>query len=152
MSLISTLHDAIVTKISTNLTGYTQLPNPYDIEDNNKLYLKKGFGVAVGPGNRSDRIIGCKVSWQRFFNVTLINAVTTTDHNTTSRETIAKSLLEDHYTLLSQFEINAGLGGNAIDGIVIQDSGIEFIIIDGTPYYMSEIEIGVEYFEDLTSI
>ncbi len=150
MSNISTIHDNIVSKISTNLSTYSQLPNPYVIEDNNNLYLKKGFGVAVGPGGRTDRLVGCQTSYERFFNVILINQVTTTEHNTTSRETLVKNLLEDHYTLLKQFDIDASLSGVSSDGVVFTDGGVELVLIDGVQHYMIEIELRVEYFEDLT--
>lgn len=148
---ISTIHDAIVTKISTYLTSYTQLPNPYIIEENPSTFLKYGFGVAIGPGERTNRVIGCEVSWQRTFMVTLVNYVTTTDTNTTVRETLTKGLLEDHFTLLKQFEKAASLGSVCIDAIVVSDTGIEYTMIDGAPYYISQIELTCEYLEDITS-
>lgn len=148
---ISTIHDAIVTKIQTFLTDYLQLPNPYIIEENPSTYLKKGFGVAVGPGERTNRVIGCQVSWQRTFNVILVNYVTTTDSNTTVRETLSKGLLEDHFTVLSEFEKAASLSGVAIDAIVQSDTGITYTKIDGAPYYVMEIDLTCEYLEDLTS-
>jgi hypothetical protein len=152
MTKIATLHDAIVTKIATNLSTYTQLPNPYAIEDNPRTLMIKGFGVSVGSGIRTDRLIGCQVSWERSFLITLINYVVTTDSNTTRRETISKALLEDHYTLLTQFEIDGGLSGTAIDGVISQDGGIEFIEIDSRPYFLCEMELTVEYIEDLTTL
>lgn len=152
MSKISTLHDAIVSKISANLTSYKQLPNPYVLEQNPQSFLSKGFGVAVGPGIRTDRVIGCQTSWERSFSITLINYVSTTDNNTTVRETLSKNLLEDHYTLLTQFEIDAGLSGTAIDAIVVSDGGIEYIELETKPHFLTEIELTVEYLEDLTSL
>lgn len=151
MSKISTLHDAIVTKISTNLSSYTQMPNPYVLEENPHPLLVKGFGVGIGPGIRTDRVIGCEVSWERTFLISLINKVTTTDSNTTARETLTKGILEDHFTLLKQFEIDGGLSGTAIDGIVTADGGIEYIELDSKPHFLIEMEITVEYLEDLTT-
>lgn len=152
MSKISTIHDAIVSKISSNLTDYTQIPNPYDIESNPKTLLTKGFGVSIGAGVRTDRVIGCQVSWERSFLITLINYVETTDTNTTVRETLTKGILEDHYTLLSQFEIDGGLGGVAIDGIVNADGGLELVEYETKPHFIIEIELVCEYLEDLTSL
>ncbi len=147
---ITAIHDAIVSRIHSNLSSYLQLPNPYILEENPQSYLKLGFGVAVGDGERTDRVIGCQVSWKRTFIVTLVNYVTTTDSNTTIRENIAKSILEDHFTLLKQFEKAASLSNNAIDAIVVADSGIKFAIIQGSPYFIVEIQLEVEYLEDLT--
>ena len=152
MTLISTLHDAIVTKVSTNLTGYKQLPDPYEIESNNKLYLKKGFGVAVKEGEATDRNVNCLWSWRRIFEISLVNQITTTDHNIISRETLAKSILEDHYTILGQFQKASSLGGNAISAVGVSDDGINIIYIDDVPYYIIRIALDLEYIEDLTSL
>jgi len=152
MSKISTIHDAITTKISSLLASYKQIPNPYLIEDNPITILDKGFGVAVGPGVRTDRIIACQTSWERSFTISLVNYVRTTDTNTTVRETLTKNILEDHYTLFTEFEKDAGLSGVAIDGIVSSDGGIELIEITGKPHFLVEIDLTVEYLEDLTSL
>lgn len=150
MTLISALHDAIVTKIATNLTSYKQLPDPYEIESNNKLYLKKGFGVAIKEGEATDRNVGCLWSYKRMFEIPLVNQITTTDHNITSRETLAKSILEDQYTVMTQFQIASSLGGNAISAIGISDDGVNIIYIDDVPYYIIRITLDLEYIEDLT--
>lgn len=152
MSKISTIHDAIVTKISTNLPTYAQIANPYVVEENPLTILQKGFGVAVGAGIRTDRLISCLTSWERVFTVILINSVKTTDNNTTIRQTLTKNLLEDHYTLFTEFEKDSGLSGVAIDGIIASDTGIQFIEIDSKPHFLIEIDLTVEYVEDLTSI
>ena len=152
MSKISTIHDAIVSKIATNLTSYKQIPNPYEIEDNPHTILSKGFGVAVGPGVATERVISCQTSWERSFLITLINYVATTDTKTSVRETITKNILEDHFTLMGEFSKDSYLSGTAIDAIVQSDGGIEFIEISGKPHFLIEIELVAEYLEDLTFI
>lgn len=148
---ISTIHDAIVTKIQTYLSSYTQLPNPYIIEENPRPYLKQGFGVAIGPGENSNRIIGQEFSWKRTFIVTLVNYVTATDSNTTVRETLTKGLLEDHYTIVKRFQMAGSLSSVCEMVTVIADTGIEYTLIDGAPYYVSQLELECEYIEDITS-
>lgn len=152
MTKISTLHDAIISKITTNLSSYTKFANAYILERNPKTLLKKGFGVSIGPGVRTDRIIGCQVSWERLFQIVLVNQIHTTENNATVKETAMKAILEDHYTLLTKFEIDGGLSGNAIDGIVSSDGGVDYLEIDDTPYFVMQIDLSLEYFEDLTSL
>ena len=152
MSKISTIHNAIVSKIATNLTSYKQIPNPYLIEGNPLTILSKGFGVAIGPGITTERVISCQTSWERSFIVSLINYVATTDTKTSVRETITKNLLEDHFTLLGQFSKDSYLSNTAIDAVVSSDGGIELIEIDSKPHFLIELEINVEYLEDLTSL
>lgn len=151
MSKISTIHDALVTAVSGVLTSRIQLPNPYIPEANNELFLSNGFGVAVGPGARTDRQISCQMSWQRDFTIILTNQMTTTDHNTDEREDITKSLLEDHFTLFDLLEKTTVSG--TIKTEIFSDSGITFLEPEGEGlrrYLLMEIDVAAEYLEDLT--
>lgn len=151
MSKISTIHDAIVTLVSTNLSTYDQLPNPYRPELNNELYLQKGFGVAVGAGQRTDRLISCQLSWERIFQIVLTKQITTTAQNLSQLETISKDLLEDHFTILDALEKDTTLTQTAINSRIISDAGIEFLEIEDSTgrYFVMVIDVLAEYLEDL---
>lgn len=151
MSKISTIHDALVTAVTGVLPGRTQLPNPYDPEANNELYLTNGFGVAVGPGIRTDRLISCHMSWQRTFVVLLVNQISTTDHNTSGREDITKNLLEDHFLVFDLLEKTTL--SSTIKAEVFSDTGITVLRPEGDGlrrYLLTEIDVSAEYLEDLT--
>jgi len=150
MSTISEIHDAIVSLVAGQLTTYKQLPNPYFIQDNNELFLTKGFGVAVGPGFRTDRQLSCQFSWRRDFTVVLSRLVTTTDHNISQRETLVKSLLEDHTLVMETLEKNVSLNGLCVKAEVISDTGIQFLEGATGRYFVIELDISTEYFKDLT--
>jgi hypothetical protein len=151
MSKISTIHDYLVTLVSTQLPSYTELPNPYIPEENNELYLSKGFGVAVGAGQDRNRVVSCKLTWQRDFQVVLTNQITATDHDITQRQTVTKAILEDHYTLIDAIYKDTGLGGNAAKAEVFADSGLQFLTVGETDrYFVIILDVLVEYFEDLT--
>lgn len=150
MSTISTIHDTLLSTLSSVLPPtYRQLPNPYEIEDNNELFLTQGYGVAIGAGSRTDRLINCSASWERNFNIILVNQVTTTDHDITAKQTIAKNLLEDHYAVFINLENNASLSSLTINSQVDSDSGIQFVG-DLNRYYFVEISVTCEYLESLS--
>ncbi len=151
MSKISTIHDNIVTLISTYLSTYKQLPNPYIPEENPELFLTKGFGVSVGPGVRTDRLLQNHLTWKRTFTVILTKKISTTDHNIDSRETITKNLVEDHFTLVKRFDLDPQLSSSALKAEVFSDSGIQYIDVNKTRYFIMEIDLEVEYREDLNA-
>lgn len=150
MSKITTIHDTLIALLSSTLSSeYKQLPNPYLIEDNNELYLTKGFGVAVGAGVRTDRLINCSSSWERTFNLILVNQITTTQHNIDTRQTIAKNLLEDHYKVFIELEKETTLSSVTIKSQVDNDTGLQFLS-ELNSYYFIETTITCEYLESLS--
>lgn len=151
MSKISTIYDALIARLVAVLpSDYHRLTNPYDIEDNNELYLTKGYGVAVGPGSRTDRLVSCQKSFERSFSIALTRQITTTDHNISDNEDIQKALLEDHFTVFSDLEKETTLSAICIKSEVDGDEGIEFVNLDVSRYYLMQIIVNTEYLEDLT--
>lgn len=150
MSKISMIHAALIARLEAVLPTYRRLTNPYDIEDNNELYLTKGFGIAVGPGFRTDRLVSCQKSWERDFNILLTNQITTTDHNLSANETIQKNMLEDHYAVFADLEKETTLSAITIRSQVESDDGLEFVDLETSRYYLMQINVITEYLEDLT--
>lgn len=148
MTKIATIYDAIADIVETSLPGYTRLPNPYEVDENIYLYLQKGYGIAIGPGFDTERYVGCLVSWERTFSIMIIHQLTTTQNNISTRETIEKSILDDHDVLRKAFYLNSHLNQNAIKSTIISDSGISFIVADSLKFIGLEMVLSVEYQED----
>lgn len=151
MTKIATIYDAIVDILEAELTGYTRLPNPYFVDKNVFLYLQKGFGIGIGPGVDTERYTGCLISWERTFNIILVNQITTTQNNMASREFIEKALIDDHDALRKAFYLNSSLNQNAIKTSIISDSGISFIDTETLKFLGLEMTLVVEYQEDPNS-
>jgi len=113
MTKISDIKSAVVTLVSSTITDYQQLSNPYAIDENSHLTLKQGFGVAVGPGRDTERYVGCLVTWERLFTIILIRQVLTTQNNVTAREVIDTALLDDHDKLRKAFYLDSTLSGKS---------------------------------------
>jgi hypothetical protein len=147
-SKITTVYGAYNTWISGILTSYKKLPNPYSSEDNSELLLKKGYGIAIGPGENTNRYFGCKHSTKRTFAVILTNQVTVTDHNVTGHATAELSLLEDAYLLRKAVETDPTLLNSTTKTLYQDDTGIEFVENDRFKFFKIVVNFVSEYIED----
>jgi len=145
---ISQIYDAIVDVIEAELTTSVRIPNPYILDINSFLHLKKGFGVAIGPGDDTQRYIGCLVTWERNFTIAIIQQMVATQNNVGTREVIEKELLDDHDKLRKAFYNNSTLSGKAIKSTITDDGGVSFIDGDRLKFIALEMNLLVEYQED----
>ena len=150
MSKVTTVYNALQALIEANLTSYSKIPNPYVVDDNVALLLTKGYGIGYGAGENTERQVGCFLSINRLFTVVLVNQVTVTENNLTGISSLEKALMEDAVTLLDALEQDADLQGNSIKAVYRSDSGIGFIDSELGKYLLLEIEVGIEYLENLT--
>jgi hypothetical protein len=149
MSKVSTIYDALVSYVETTLTAYKRMPNPYISAENAGLILAKGFGIGIGPGINTNRLLGCKMSMQRDFSIILVNQVTTTDHNVDARETLEKSIFEDQFSLIQGLEGNTTLGVEAIKCLFVSDNGLNYLESDRNKFFLLESNFTTEYLETI---
>jgi hypothetical protein len=149
MSKVSDISDAIVALLASELPTYARIPNPYNITENVALILKKSYGVAIGPGVNTERYVGCLVSWQRNYTISVITQVVNTENDVTGRFAVEKDVIERHRDILLAFERNSTLSGNCIKAIVTDDSGIQYIDGQQGKFLAVEIALAVEYQESL---
>lgn len=145
MSKIQDIYDALITVISGQLPDYTRLPNPYAIEENTFMHMRSGFGISIGPGTDTERYLGCLVSWQRDFTVTLVRQVFTTQNNTALRADLEKDILDDHDNLMKAIYNNSTLSGKAIKTTAVADSGLSFIDGERLKFLAMEVTVQVDY-------
>ena len=150
MSNASTMKTQIDAKLVATLSGYTKIPDPYDPEENNILYLKKGYGIAYGPGQNLSRYATCRRTYQTEISILLVNQITTTDHNTAAREAIENSLMNDADALKYAIELDPDLNGNSAKTVYLDDSGIEYIKSDRARFYAVQINFTCEYHKNLS--
>lgn len=147
MSKVSTIYDALQTLVESNLTTYTKIPDPYKLEDNTELFLVKGFGIGMGNGENTERLVCGYISIRRSFTIALVNKVTTTENNLSSIATSEKNIMEDCYTLIKALEADTDLQGNCVKSTYLSDSGIEFIDSDLGKYLLLQMEVDIEYLD-----
>lgn len=147
---ITTIYDNLVLRVQATLPSYFRIPNPYAPDENPELFLRKGFGVGIGPGENTRRLVCGFFSITRTFTIILINQVLTTDSNSTDRGNFERDLMEDHYSLLNALEVDNNLGGAAVRLNFTNDSGIQFVEGDYGKYTLCEISFDVEYLEPIS--
>lgn len=153
MSQVSTLHAALVTRLTTlfPLSGdaaYSRLANAYQLEKNNDAFLKKGWALGVGPGSpRSTH--HCKYEIDRVFKISLTREAMKTDSDAVGFAEVELLLLEDLRSMIHDFEKNTTLNtGTGFTGFV-SDSGIQQVKGNQSYLYI-EAEFGVRLIETLT--
>lgn len=151
MSIISTAYDALVDRVETVLDtanqGYRRIPNPYVVEDNNDLNLKKGYGVAILPGENTNRVVNCKFSISRTIEVVLSRLYTGDDENASTRATTEKLLFEDQYKLINNFEQDLTINGSTMYTKWVSDGGIEYLSGDSGRFFLLKTQFSLEYLE-----
>lgn len=151
MSKIADISDAIVSLVQTNLPTFARIPNPYAVSENTAIFLKRAFGVAIGPGVNTQRYVGCLTSWERSYTINIITQVVNTENDTDGRFEVEKDLLDHHRALLLAFETNPSLDGICIKAIVTDDSGIQYVDGQQGKFLAVEIALAVEYQESSTT-
>lgn len=149
MSNITTIREALESVLFGVLTGYTKIPNPYELEKCSNMMLKKGFGIAFGPGQNTNRVLDCQMSIEREFAVILTREVTHTEHNAQGRETVEKALFEDQKLLIAKVEKDFALITGATRATYIGDSGLEYVGLENSRYFVLVSTFATEYFETI---
>lgn len=151
MSKISSLVDELRNLIKNTLTtrATRELKNPIDILSNDWPSLDGGFGLDISTANNTFRQVGCNFSIARTFNITLTNMVKSIHNDVDSRFTTEKTLLEDHYTLVKELEKNETLATYYTKLDYLGDSGIIHVDEGKKNFLMIQLQISIEYFENL---
>jgi hypothetical protein len=67
MSVATEVYDAVKNRVETIYSSsiYRKLQNPYVVEDNSDLTLRRGYGFYMGPAFNTERNLSCNLSMQR---------------------------------------------------------------------------------------
>lgn len=147
---ITAIYNRLITDIETALSTYVRIPNPYAPEENPELFLRKGYGIGIGPAENTRRYICGFYSLKRSFSVLLINKIEATDSNSSARGSIEITMIEDHKSLMDALESDNNLNGNAVSVMFTNDSGIQFVQGDIGKYVLCELTFEVEYLEPIS--
>lgn len=147
MTAISEIYDAIITTVSAELPAFQRVPNPYSLDENTAILLRKAYGLAIGAGTNTERYVGCIATWQRDFTIGLVTQVVNTENDTIGRAAVEVDIIEAHRLLLLAFETNPTLGGKCIKAVISGDGGIDYIQGAQSKYLAIEVNLTVEYQE-----
>lgn len=150
MSEISTGYDAIIARMDAlypSASGWFRLPNPYKPEENNERFLVQGWGVALGAGTNTERLVNCKFSVSRNFSITFARKFYALESDPASKATTEKQLFEDQYALINDLEQNFTVNGSSMYTRYLSDGGIEYVSGEKDSYLMLRSDFALEYLE-----
>ena len=150
MSKITTISDNIRLRVATILSDHKKLPNNRLIEENDNLFLSKGYAISLGAGNNTNRLMACKLSIQRSAIITITRAHFGVDRDTTVRDTLEKNLLEDQFLIIKDLEKDPDLDGDTARFVYLGDNGIEEVFVEQGHFLMVQSTFDFEYLEDLS--
>lgn len=150
MSKVSTVYDAMITRITALLPNHARLGNPYAPASNASLFLKQGYGVKIGPARDTNRIISNQKIIAREYTVVVTRKFLALENAPETKATTEKQLLEDAYLLVKDFETNTTINETAVMTSYTSDGGIEFIDKEKDHFLIVETVFTVEYLENLT--
>lgn len=155
MSNISTAFDEIKLRMEALFpyaSGWYQMANPYQVEQNTLATHDKGWGIALGPGSNTNRNLSCKLSINRTITVTFLRRRYANEMDIVPKETAEKQILEDQYILIKDFEKAPALN-NSTSGITRfqydSDGGIENVFEGNEAFIKLATTYNLEYFEHL---
>ena len=148
MTQVSNIYDAYVSMIASQLPTYKRITNPYEPTQNAGLLLQKGYGIGIGPAENTERIITCKVSIVRTFEILLINQINTTENNISAKATIEKTIMEDLFKLIKQVDKDPSLQQTSIKSSYVSDNGLEYLEAEKAKFYLVRATFDSEYLED----
>ena len=144
MTKIADIYDAIITKIETELPAYSRIPNPYSIDENTAILMRKAYGLAIGAGSNTERYVGCFATWERSYTIGLVCQVVNTENDTVGRAMIEKDIIDAHRLILLAFEQDPSLSGQCIKAVITGDTGIQYLAGDNGKFLAVEIDLAVE--------
>lgn len=150
MSKVSSIYDAIVTRVGTVLPNHRRLPNPYQIESNTEPSLKQGWGIQIGPGNNPELLVSCQRSIDRDFVIVITRKFYGSDLNILDKASTEKDLMEDSILVINDFEKHPLIQDYAAKAIWSSDQGIQFVFVPDKPFFKIEMTMTVTYFENNT--
>jgi hypothetical protein len=155
MSKVSLIYDAFEAKIAATFTGANEkkkVPDVLNLEGCTGLTLVNSYGIAFGPSQNTNRVLGCQMSEDRSFAIRFTRLVTTTVNNAESTEQIHKLMVEDMFLLKKAIETDPSLGNIAANARWLADGGIERLTTtdNSGSFLVISAEFAAEYFETLT--
>lgn len=145
MSTISSMHDALITRLETVLSGHLRLTNPYDLEQNPERFLNQGYGLAFGAGENTKQIIDCMLSMRMDINISITRQFVGQETDAAGKATVEKNLFEDQLLVIKDFCNNISIGTIDFNG----HNGIEFIVAEKSNFLALRSTFSIIYFESI---
>lgn len=148
---ITTIYTQIRSVVGTLLTGKTEIPNPYSLENNTELFLKNGWGVIIGSAQNSAMNIIKDDIESREFTVVITRQIFRLESDTAIMPAESLTLLEDIRTVKNDFLDfdQIGIEGSIEQIRFISASGIQFLQLGSFNFIYATLTFNFEYSETI---
>lgn len=153
MSLVSTLYAAMLVRLDAlypAASGWTRIPEPYELPDNSDSMLRQGWGLKMGPGRPANGSLACNFHLYRTFTVVLSRECFKLENDGVGKGEVDLALMEDVRTILRDFETNTTL--NSGQGVCTyeSDNGVTDVRTGDNAFKAVEVNFSVLIIESLT--
>lgn len=145
MSKITDVFNNLVTFVGGELIDHTRLNDPYNIEENPEMLLRKGWGIQIDDGVDTNRCISPEYYLGRTFTIVIVRESVAKDSDPVRRELSKLDLLEDLHILIAEAVSENTLYQVAVNFKYISDGGLQEVFVQDKPYNFIEANFLVEY-------
>jgi hypothetical protein len=149
LSKITTIYNNLVIFMGTELSTHTRLNDPYFVENNPEMLLRKGWGIRVNDGLDTARFVCPEYTLARTFTLVIVRESPAKDSDPARRETAKLEILEDLHTLLIEAVSENTLYGVALDFKYESDGGFQEVFVNEKPYTYLASSFVVEYSQQI---
>lgn len=151
MSKISSIYDALVTRMTAIYPTRLRLPNAYKPDENSELVLKSSWGISVDTASNTNRQVNCSLSIERLFHVILTQKAYSSEFNIDGKVSVEKLLLEDQFLAIQDIERNPVTDPTSNGAALrfLSDSGIQYVFTEKDNFYLIDTTFTIEYFEEV---
>lgn len=144
---ITALFDEMIARVRSVLPSAVEIPDGLNIAGQSALFLKDGFAVLIGPGQNTNRQLGCKITTSRTMTIVLTRQITTTASNAEASKVIMKRIMEDQMSLIAEFETETTMGHIVMKALYENDGGLELLVTQDQSgrFYILSSNFSVEY-------
>lgn len=144
---ITDIFNGLVTFMGATLPSHARLNDPYVIENNPEMLVRKGWGIQVDSGTNTQRFTCPQYTLSRTFTLVVVRECPAKDSDPARRETAKLEILEDLHTLIGAALIDVTLNGLALDFKYVSDSGFQDVYVNEKPYTYLAASFSIEYFQ-----
>jgi hypothetical protein len=151
MSRISSIHDAMITRLDALFPNHRRLPDAYQVDRNPSRFLDQGYAVTIGAASNRGGLLSQQMQVTREMSVVLTRKSVSLESDAAKYAADQLTLMEDQLLLIKDMETDTTVNTTAAMVEFTSDSGITSIGDRSSPHLVIETQFQVTYFEDLAS-
>lgn len=155
MSQVSNIYNALIAQMELLFPaadGWQRLSTAYKPEENPDIFLRQGWGIAIGPGVNTNRFVNCKYSLNREITLVLTRKYEALENDPAGKQATELQLFEDQRVFINQIEQDPTVSDTLTTASYGSDGGIEYVRASTDAFLMLRTVIPTEYLDGFTPL